>query len=87
MVVKDYRAGPRQAIPANQALADRVRHVFWLISAKSPYRKRVTSGDSCLFYVSSKLGKVIASNCVISSPPNPITHNIKASLRAICQPF
>lgn len=78
MVVKDHRAGPRQTIPAMQVLANRVRHGFWLISAKNPYRKRVTPGDAGLFYVSSKLGRVIAGSCVITSQPQPITHNIKS---------
>jgi hypothetical protein len=78
MVVKDHRAGSRQTIPAMQVLANRVKHGFWLISPKNPYRKRIASGDAGLFYVSSKMGKVIAGKCVITSPPQPITHEIKS---------
>lgn len=78
MVVKDHKAGRREFVPAMQVLLNRVKHGFWLISARNPYRKRIAAGDNGLFYVASKMGRVIAGTCQITSGVQPATAGIKS---------
>lgn len=78
MIVKDHRAGRREIVPAMRVLLTRVKYGFWLLSAKSPYRKKIQVGDSGLFYVSSKMGRVLAGTCQITSELRPITQSIKS---------
>lgn len=77
MVVKDHKAGPRNLVPAMQVLMNRVKHGFWLLSAKNPYRKKIAVGDTGLFYVSSKEGRVIAGECQVTAATQLITAQIK----------
>ncbi|MEM4590651.1 MAG: hypothetical protein QW555_02300 [Nitrososphaerota archaeon] len=77
MVVKDHKTGARNLMPAMQVLLNRVKHGFWLLSAKNPYRKKVAAGDYGLFYVGSREGRFIAGECQINSAAQLLTPQIK----------